>query len=179
MRGRAIGVLILTGFGTVWMTLGLRAMGRDSVWTASLTGAFALLLVVMGLRLLRLARELCRAALRTEDEARVRRMFAAVNIIQWVTIAVAIVVLNLLHETAYTVPAIAIILGLHLYPLAASFRHAQHYVTGALLVGWAVACIALMTPQQVQGLGSVVAGMIVLVSAAVTVAMSLQGVAQD
>lgn len=95
-------------------------------------------------------------------------MFNAVNIIQWVSVATAVIILNVLHLTAYIVPAIAVIVGLHLFPLAQAFRYPQHYVTGSCLVLWPMGCLVTLPQEKVSGVCAVGTGVILLLSAAAT-----------
>ena len=102
-----------------------------------------------------------------EEQVRAQRMFTAINIIQWVSIATAVAILGLLHMPEYVVPAISVIVGCHLFPLAGSFRHPQHYLTGALLVLWPLGCLLLLPRHRVSGVCAAGAGALLMVSAAV------------
>ena len=109
-----------------------------------------------------------------EAQVRAQRMFTAVNIIQWVSIATAVAILSLLHTPEYIVAAISIIVGLHLLPLARSLRHAQHYVTGALLIAWPLGCLALLPRPLVSGVCALGIGVVLLLSAVATLLHILQ-----
>jgi hypothetical protein len=116
--------------------------------------------------LLRRARTLPAGDAMSEFAIRARRMFLAVNIIQWVSVVTAAAILLLLHMPEYTVPAVAIIVGLHLFPLAGSFRNRLHYVTGGLLLLWSLACLAVLPRERMMGIPALGVGAILLGSAA-------------
>jgi len=125
--------------------------------------------------LLRVAPRLPSRVQSPAEAAREKRVFNAVNIMQWVAVGVAVVVLALLRLPEYIVPAIGIIVGLHLYPLAGAFRYPMHSVTGTVLVSWCIACIALVPRQRMPGVGAFGTGGILLVSAVCTLLLSYRG----
>ncbi len=172
-RGRAYGCLFFIGFGTIWMCTGLAAAKHGSAGAYGAVGAVAVGLLAMVALLFRKAHDLPMAPPDSDFERRSRRMFKAVNIIQWVSIATAVVILGMLHMTEYLVPAIAIIVGLHLFPLAESFRHRQHYWTGGLLLAWSCGTLALLPGERVPSVGALGTGAILLGSAAWTLLLNL------
>lgn len=167
MRGRAYGCLFFIGFGSAWIFSGLAATHHMTRVLAVVAGVVCAALLVATLLLLRRAKDLPAASLDSEDAQRATRMFRAVNIIQWVSIGTAIVILQMVHMPQYVVPAIAIIVGLHLFPLAGSFHNRQHYVTGWLLILWSLGCLALLPADRVAGIAALGTGVVLLVSAAV------------
>jgi hypothetical protein len=66
------------------------------------------------------------------------------------------------------VPAIATIVGLHLFPLARVFRYSMHYVTGTLLVLWSAASVFKLSRDNVASIGALGTSAILLLSAAYT-----------
>ena len=168
-----MGCLFFIGFGTVWALMGLAATQHGSAAAYAAVGAVSVALLAMVALLFRRARELPQAASSSDYERRAKRMFTAVNIIQWVSIVTAVAILNLLHMPEYIVPAIAIIVGLHLFPLAGSFRHRQHYVTGTLLLAWSLGSLALLPRDRVAGVAALGTGLVLLGSAAWTLVTCL------
>ena len=136
ISGRATGVLFFAGFGTLWFCTGLAAMHRLNLGTGAVAAIILAGLVVSALRVLKRSSALPKQTVDPEVEAQISRTFNRANTAQWIAIPVAVVLLNIVHQTAYIVPAIATIVGLHLFPLARAFRYPMHYVTGALLVLW-------------------------------------------
>jgi hypothetical protein len=172
-RSRATGCLFFIGFGTIWMLMGLGATQHGSPLTYTAVGVVSAGLLAMVAMLFRRARELPEGTADSDFELRAKKMFAAVNIIQWVSIVTAVSILNLLHMPEYIVPAIAILVGLHLFPLAGSFRHRQHYVTGTLLLVWSMGALAIEPRERVAGVAALGTGLVLLVSAAWTLVTCL------
>ena len=172
IRGRAIGTLFFTGFGTLWIVTGLQAMHRLTVPALAPVILLSLSLALSALALMRRAGLLPAIEEDPAESARVRRVFNAVNIIQWVSVATAVVVLNLLHMPFYIVPAVAIIVGLHLYPLAGAFHYPLHSVTGTVLIAWSVGCLAMLDSARIPGAGAFGTGCILLGSAALTLLLA-------
>ena len=169
LRGRAIGSMILAGFGGIW--LGLAFYAKEMLNTATI------LYIVAGmLMLLAGSAKLMRAAGRRQREPRnpqLNRAFGWINALQWIAIFVVVQILIRLHLDAYTVSAIAGIVGLHFFPLARLFRNPVHYVTGAAMVAWAAGTALLAPLEQMQGDAAMGAGVILWVSAAVPLSISL------
>jgi hypothetical protein len=59
-----------------------------------------------------------------------------------------------------------------MFPLAKLFRYPMHYVTGAALVAWASASVLLIPAEQLQGVTALGTGILLWVSAAITLAMA-------
>jgi hypothetical protein len=170
LTGRAIGALIFTGFGTLWLFLSLYA--REQVSAISLAGLalIAAGLVLAAVYLLGQAKRLPRVP----DDPRIMKMFHWINAIQWVVCFVLATILGRLHLDAYIVPLIACIVGLHLFPLARLFRYPMHYATGTAMVLWAAGAMIVVPADHVQGITALGAGVILLSSAAVTLALALE-----
>lgn len=173
--GRAIGSLFFAGFGSLWLFLALYVREQLNVTTISPVVAGLLLLVVAALYL----RGQAKRWPRVPDDPSVQRTFNRVNAIQWVAAFIAIYTLKRLHLDAYSVSAIAVIVGLHLFPLARTFRNPLHYVTGALLVAWAIGTAALVPIDRLQGATALGTGVILWLAAAVALAATIPAVRQS
>ena len=169
-HSRATGALFFVGFGAVWVSTGLAQAHRGSAAAFSSVAAVSVLLLAAVGQLMRRSHDLPATALSVEEQVRQQRMFTAVNIIQWVSIATAVAILGLLHMPEYVVPAISILVGLHLFPLAGSFRNRGHYVTGALLLLWPLGCLLLLPRNRVSSICAMGVGVTLLLSAAATLA---------
>lgn len=172
VRGRATGALFFVGFGAVWMFVGLKQTHHASRTALLLLATAAVVLLGFTALLMRRAHDLPAGMTSPEEEARTQRLFNAVNIIQWVSVATVILILNVLHLTEYIVPAISVIVGLHLFPLAGAFHYRLHYVTGLLLVLWPLGCLLLLPPGHVSGICAVGVAVILLLSATLTLLRS-------
>lgn len=146
LRSRALGIVLAASFGAFWATTGLNA------WRGAFTlPGFVLTLLVLtasivaAARLVRLARRSGLADAPAPDRRRTRRRFLLIFIGEIVAMNIAAWWLVPQH-VAYLMPVIAIIVGLHFYPLAPIFR-APHYRVTATVMSVAgalgVAAIAL------------------------------------
>ncbi|MEP7044390.1 MAG: hypothetical protein ABI843_15100 [Dokdonella sp.] len=135
MRSRGMGILVCAAFAAFW------ASSSRSEWpTAFVAAGYAIIalitaaLVIVGITLIRRGRQLPL----TPNAARVRQrrsggLFAALVAAEIVAMNVAAYVLAGHHLEQYLIPAIAIIVGLHFYPLARLFRAPFFYVTASLM----------------------------------------------
>ncbi len=170
IAGRAYGVMFFAGFGSLWMLLGLAAMHRLNWLTGTLILAVLLTLVLPALCLRRQANARRGAGSATEDdvarERRVRRAFNRINAAQYVAIPFVILCMNLLRRPEWIAPGIAVVVGLHLLPLAQLFRTRANYITGAALIAYAVFTMAALPRAAVPSLAQLGTAAILLVSVA-------------
>jgi hypothetical protein len=172
LGGRAIGALFFTGFGAIWLLLGLYAKERLTAAPLSTVACGAVVLAGGAFFLLRRAKALPRTP---EDPAK-GRAFKWINIIQWAAIGVVVFAFARLGISVYVISAIAAVVGLHFFPLARVFRYPLHYATGTALVGWAAASILLFPTDELQGWTALGTGLILWLSALVTLALAVQEV---
>jgi uncharacterized membrane protein YidH (DUF202 family) len=170
LSGRAIGSIFFAGFGTGWLFLSLTARQQIAFVTVSAVMSGVVILIGTALYLMHAAKRWPRVP---EDPA-IRRGFAWVNAIQWSAIAVVAISFSKLHLDAYVTSAIAGIAGLHMFPLARLFRYPLHYATGTVLVGWAVVSATTLPLEEMQGVTALGTGIILWLSAAVTLAIGLR-----
>lgn len=169
LRGRAIGVLVISIFGALWLLLGLAAREWLSLPTVLALAAGLGALVVAALVLQRRATAaLPGEAVDPEEQRRIGRTFGRVNAIQWAAIIFIAVALGRFHLDAYTPAAVTVVVGLHFFPLARLFRHPQHHLTGALLVAWGAICPLLLPRETLQSTTAFGTGALLWVSAAIT-----------
>lgn len=150
ISGRATGVLFFSGFGCIWLCTSLAAMHRLNF----VTGLFVAI-ILMGLvlpALLLLKRIPKSGQVSKAGDEQISKTFNRLNMIQWIGIAAAILLLNIVHKPEFIVPAIATIVGLHLFPLAKLFQYPAHYVTGALLLVWSVGVVLLFSKERLHPL---------------------------
>lgn len=165
VAARAAGVLFAASFGSLWMTMGLAAIGRLNLLSGALVLAVLTTLVLSALCLRR------RAAghiTTTRDEAadrQLKRSFQRVNAAQYVAIPFVILGMNLLHRPQWIAPGIAIIVGLHLFPLARLFRNPAHNLTGSALIAWAIYTMAMLPLAAVPSCSAVGTAAILWLSA--------------
>jgi len=102
------------------------------------------------------------------------RAFAWINAIQWTAVSIVAFSFPKLHMDAHVMSAITAIVGLHMFPLARLFRYRLHYGTGAALTAWAGASALLLPLDQMQALTALGTGILLWLSAAVTLTVALQ-----
>ena len=169
LSGRATGALFFTGFGTLWLTLGLYLREIVSVgYLAAIAAGLAVLLLAV----FWLFRQAGRYPKMPEDQAR-NRVFRRINAIQWAAVILVSFGFGRLHIDAYVLSAITAIVGVHLFPLAKLFRYPMHYVTGAALVLWASASVLLVRAEHLQGVAAIGTGILLWISAAITLALAI------
>ncbi len=172
--GRSIGALFFAIFGAIWLVLAFYALG--GLHAAAVAGIAAGLaaLVLAALWLFSAAKRWQRVA----DDPAIRRAFRRVNAAQWIACFIAALALRWLHRDLFIVNAITAIVGLHMFPLARIFRYAPHYATGAVLLGWAAASAVFVPAGELQGVDALGTGVILWLSAAVTLVLALQAARQ-
>lgn len=167
VRGRATGALVMTGFGALWAGLGAARTGS----AAPLWAAVALLAVALALAAVRLLR--AHPAVTgplpadvAERSRRAGRIFAWACAGEGVGILLAVNLVANLGHPQWQPAAIMGIVGLHFLPLAIGFGYRPHFVTGAAMTAWALAYPWLFAAGAMAPVGPVVAGAMLLASAA-------------
>lgn len=136
VRGTASGVLFMSFFGTLWAytgTMGLQGWGTSLFLAAALVIGGTLFL--SGVSLIRSSRKLPVQAI-TGDARTGKRMRFWFNInfaAEGIAIFIAIAVCNAIGHSELIPILIAIIVGIHFFPLASLFRVKFYYFTGAFL----------------------------------------------
>ncbi|MBD8899712.1 hypothetical protein [Rhodanobacter sp. DHG33] len=133
LRSRAMGILAAASFGALWAAAGLSAY-RGSFTTFGFLAAFLILgaLFAAAVQLMRMARQPGLPVTPSIDRRRMRRRFVVVFIAEIVAINIAAWWLSPQH-TAYLMPVVAIIVGLHFCPLAPLFRAPHYYAVAAVM----------------------------------------------
>jgi hypothetical protein len=174
LSGRAVGSIFFVCFGTGWLFLALAAKQiiNPATVAATMTGMTGLL-IAAALLLWQAKRWP-----RVPDDPAMRRTFVWINAIQWTAIAIVVLTPGRLGLGAYITPVIAGIAGLHLFPLARLFHYPLHNATGALLIGWAVVSAVFVPAAEMQGTAAMGTGIILWVSAVVTLTIGLRAAGQ-
>ena len=170
LSGRAIGAIFFACFGTGWFFLALIAKQMIGFATVSAVMLGMVVLLLASAYLLHRAKR----RPRVPNDPAMGSAFGWINAIQWIAIAVVAFSFAKLHLNAYVISAITAIIGLHMLPLAWLFHYPMHYATGAVLVAWAAASAILAPAEQMQGTAALGTGIILWLSAALTLAIALQ-----
>ena len=172
LSGRATGALFFTGFGALWLILAHYVRQSLNATTLCAVATGTLLLLAGSSALFRQAR----CFPRVPDDPAIGRVFGRINAVQWIAVFVVAFSFARLHIDAYVLSAITAIVGLHMFPLARLFRYPMHHITGALLVGWAAVSIFVAPASHLQGITALGIGIILWLSAAVTLALAYRAV---
>lgn len=153
--GIAIGTFFLTFFAAFWgFASAVNMGGTVQIIAYILIGLVTLLFFAIGSILMRYAHTLPET-LSTEDVAAGKKIwfwFGVVFGIEFVLIALTSILLSTFQLSSFITPAIALIVGIHFFPLAHLFDVPAYYITGALLSALALfALIALLTGLQIAG----------------------------
>ncbi len=169
LTGRAIGMCFFAVFGGVWVALGLYAAEQLSVVSVLMVVAGTLALLAGAAYLSRQSERFPRVA----NNPKQGRIFGWVNFIQWAAIAILVTSLGKMHLEHYVTNGIALIVGLHMLPLARLFRYAPHYFTGVVMVAWAVATVWIVPAESLQSVTAIGTGLLLWLSAAATLGLAL------
>ncbi len=162
-HGAAIGTLIFSFFGTIWIVASfLLSHPRNLLWLAPAVTIVPLLAIP--------ARDIMRrtkaaaTVLSTPQSKRRERQFRIVNIAQWVAIVLVIVAANVLQRPNIIVPGVILVVGFHFLPLARTFGYWPHYVTGIAMVVWGLVYPHLFGLGTQDPSGPFGAGVLILAS---------------
>jgi tetrahydromethanopterin S-methyltransferase subunit G len=155
VQSLASGIFFLTFFGGAWALWGTSFLqGALHIGAYVLIGLITLAFFVIGARLSRYARTLPQATA-LEDVAtgkRIGRWFGIVFGAEVVLILLAAILLSRFGAGRFIAPMIALIVGVHFFPLAGLFHVRAYYLVGALLCLLAlIAIVALLLGLQIAG----------------------------
>ncbi|WP_051251225.1 DUF7010 family protein [Paenibacillus harenae] len=136
VRGTASGVFFMAVFGTLWAytgIMGLQGWGLPLLLIAAV--AIGAALVFGGVYLIRSSRALPVQSAEADPRFgnRTRFRFNVIFAAEGIAIAIAIAICNAVRHTELIPLIIAIIVGVHFFPLAPLFKVGLYHVTGALL----------------------------------------------
>lgn len=142
LRGRAIGTLIMTGFGAWWVFAAMNSINGLQLWVY--IAAAIIPAAIAGLAISRLRRLPNLPGNASTATNQMGRNFRIVLMAEMLLIVVAIVALGRGGHPDLITVAIAVIVGLHFLPLAAIFRVPLYYTTGIVITAWTVICLIFL-----------------------------------
>jgi len=149
--GMTTGGTIMFGFGIAWLLIGVLVAPSSTGLRLSLLVAGIALgvsVAIMGLRASRLPRGTVPATAEQIAAGRaIGRRFGLIFGLETVAILLAVAVLNGIHRPDYIPCAIAVIVGLHFFPLAPLFKAPIYNVTGFL--GCVIGLAGVVVPDAV------------------------------
>lgn len=159
IKGLASAGFFMAFFGAAWWGWGVGGVqGVFAGETVAFFGMLALATIILvsgGILLLRAARRLPQdtsSVAQAHDAVegkRYGRTFGFVFGLEIVIIVLGIILLTRFHHPEFLLPFVAIVVGLHFFPLARLFNVRLYYVTGALLVLAAVT-VMLAVPVHIM-----------------------------
>jgi hypothetical protein len=134
--GAANGVMFMTFFGALWSAIGIIGSNKlGAPWLLVLSGIVTLTLLIGAISLIGKARNMNHVTKPKEREMRnkVNRKFGMICGLEGLAILIASVLCNLFDRFEVFFPIMAIIVGVHFFPLARLFRENFYYGTGIVL----------------------------------------------
>ncbi|MBS1801588.1 MAG: hypothetical protein JSS95_17390 [Acidobacteria bacterium] len=164
--GRAIGAMFFAFFGAAWLIVGCVHSGHGTVLVIVPVVLCAIALFAFAYFIFKRNSSALAARTGSPQEKRRSRIFNIVNAVQWILILIISNVLANLHLSAWIIPAIMIIVGLHFLPLAGLFDYPPHYLTGTTFILIAVLYPFLSQRGPQSPIGCYLAGAVLWLSAA-------------
>lgn len=163
--GRAFGAMIFTFMGAIWIAAGCQLALGANYLVFGLILLIALIIIAMAYRRYRQHLPLSTQLAETPERKKMMRQFNLINAAQWVAILVSVNVLNNIGLSAWTIPAVILIVGLHFLPLARVFNNPPHYLTGSAMIALALSYPFLLPGGGDNPLGCLLTGLILWISA--------------
>jgi hypothetical protein len=158
--------MFFAAFGAAWLLLAAYAFGRLGKIEASLVVAVMVFLVVAALRLQRRGKDAGKDAVPAEEQRRNDRIFGIVNAVTWITVFLVFLIFPRIGHEDLAIPAVALIVGLHFFPMPRLYRHTANLVTGVCIAVWAIVCPMLFQGDRLIGFVAAGAGLALWLSAA-------------
>ncbi len=149
--GIGMGIFFMAFFGAMWGFLAVSFTNGSLQLAGYLTiGLVTLALLGAVMRVLRYARSLPEISLPEEagEGKRISIYFGIVFGLEFALIAVVAIALGRAHLQQLIPPAVALIVGIHFFPLARLFRVSMYWLTGGLLCILAAVALAALLPGR-------------------------------
>ena len=166
--GRCYGAMFFAVFGGAWLLLAAYAFGRLSTPVAGLITFVTVLFVIAAVRLQRRGehgKDAGENAIPDAEQKRNDRIFGIVNAVTWIAVFLVFLIFPRIGHEDLAIPAVALIVGLHFFPMPPLYRHPANLVTGACISVWAVTCPLLFHGDSMIGFVAAGAGLVLWASA--------------
>jgi hypothetical protein len=164
LLGMTAGAIFMFGFGIVWLLLGIFRGRSSAAWVKCIVGFAGVILaasiILLGLRANRAPANAITASandfeINLESNHEIGRRFNVVFGTELVAVFIVVFSLRALGYPDYILCAIALIVGIHFFPLAALFKVPLYYGTGLMgcaigVLGFFIADVGLR--QKMVGL---------------------------
>ena len=165
LASRAIGAIIFSIFGSVWLALWNQRAFQGSMLLYLAIALFGLGLLAVALSRFQLVKAFHAAESKLPRKQAAMRRFHWINAAQWAGILVISNVLINVGMTAWVTPVAMLIIGLHFLPLAKVFSNPSHLVVGTVLGLFAISYPFLLAGGPADPYGCFGAGLILLTNA--------------
>ncbi len=163
---RCYGALFFLIFGAAWLGLAFYAFGWLSIIAGALIAGFVVLYAFVAFRTRSRGKKAGKDAYPADEQRRNDRAFGWVNALTWVSVFLVFQILPRAGHPDLAIPAVAVIVGLHFFPMPPLYRHRVNLVTGALIVLWTIVCIFAVRGDTRIGFVAAGTGIILWMSAA-------------
>ncbi|MGO4497034.1 hypothetical protein AB4114_14150 [Paenibacillus sp. 2RAB27] len=134
--GAANGIMFMTFFGALWASIGIVGSHQlGAPWPLVLSTIVTIILLSGAISLFGKSRSMNHAITpkEKEDTKRINRKFGLIFGLEGVAIFLASVICNTLDHFEVFFPVMAMIVGIHFFPLATLFREKFYYGTGIVM----------------------------------------------
>lgn len=134
--GAANGVMFMTFFGALWASIGIVGSHQlGAPWPLVLSAIVTIILLSGAISLFGKSHSMNHAvtAKEKEDTKRINRKFGLIFVLEGVAIFLASVICNALDQFEVFFPVMAMIVGIHFFPLASLFKEKFYYGTGVVM----------------------------------------------
>lgn len=134
--GAANGVMFMTFFGALWASIGIiGSHGLGAPWLLVLSVVVTLILLIGAISLFGKAHNMNNAFIPKVSEhwKKINRKFGLIFGLEGLAIFITSVICNIINHFEVFFPIMAIIVGIHFFPLAKLFRENFYYGTGGVL----------------------------------------------
>lgn len=131
-----MGAMFFFAFGGAWLAFWAFSDFTPAWPWLSAVAALTVLFFLRALQVYRFNKPALLALEGNPEAKRKSRWFNIVNVGQWVAIFLMANVLQRQRLSAYILPTVIAIVGVHFIALAPVFKNRSHYVTGAALIIW-------------------------------------------
>lgn len=134
--GAANGVMFMAFFGALWASMGIVGSNKHGApWLLVLSGIMTLILLIGAISLFSKSRNMSNTVAPKERKHwnKTNQKFGLIFGLEGLAILIASVICNSINHFEVFFPIMAIIVGIHFFPLAHLFRENFYYGTGIVL----------------------------------------------
>jgi hypothetical protein len=130
----ALGGAFLSLFGAVWLAAASFKYAGTTLSTLIPIAILTLLMTAWAVATFRSRRRVFSGTSDSAAGKRIRKGFIVVNIVQWSSIGIAVLLLALTDHAAWIMPCVILVTGLHFFPLAKLLSYRGYNLTGMALI---------------------------------------------